>query len=184
MEFQLTEEQTLIRDSAISMVERDIQPILDAHPVDQSLPKPAIRQLHEITARQGLSAPRIPVSKGGGGMKMLDYGLIYEQLPAWFAVSVMAHEVTASRIFAEANTEQRERFMPDLFSGRKIAGTATSEPGAGSDPRGLTTRMDIDGDREIYCVSYKAVHCLYTCTTNEISFCLLLHRFNVSELAI
>ena len=149
VEFQLTEEQTLIRDSAISMVERDIQPILDAHPVDQSLPKSAMRQLHEITARQGLSAPRIPVSEGGGGMKMLDYGLIYEQLPAWFAVSVMAHEVTASRIFAEANTEQRERFMPDLFSGRKIAGTATSEPGAGSDPRGLTTRMDIDGDTAI-----------------------------------
>jgi alkylation response protein AidB-like acyl-CoA dehydrogenase len=149
VEFQLTEEQTLIRDSAISMVQRDIQPILAAHPVDQSLPKSAMRQLHEITARQGLSAPRIPVSEGGGGMKMLDYGLIYEQLPAWFAVSVMAHEVTASRIFAEANTEQRERFMPDLFSGRKIAGTATSEPGAGSDPRGLTTRMDIDGDTAI-----------------------------------
>lgn len=149
VEFQLTEEQTLIRDSAISMVERNIQPILDAHPVDQSLPKAAIRQLHEITARQGLSAPRIPVSEGGGGMKMLDYGLIFEQLPAWFAVSVMAHEVTASRIFAEANAEQRERFMPDLFSGRKIAGTATSEPGAGSDPRGLTTRMDIDGGTAI-----------------------------------
>jgi alkylation response protein AidB-like acyl-CoA dehydrogenase len=149
VEFQLTEEQTLIQDSAIQMVERDIQPILDAHPTDKSLPKAAMRQLYEITTRQGLAAPRIPASEGGGGMKMLDYGLIFEQLPAWFAVSVMAHEVTASRIYAESNPEQRERFMPDLFSGRKIAGTATSEPGAGSDPRGLTTRMDVDGDTAI-----------------------------------
>jgi alkylation response protein AidB-like acyl-CoA dehydrogenase len=149
VDFQLSEEQTLIRDSAIQMVERDIQPILDAHPADKSLPKSAMRDLFAITARQGLCAPRIPVDQGGGGLKMLDYGLIFEQLPAWFAVSVMAHEVTASRIFAESTPAQRERFMPDLFSGKKIAGTATSEPGAGSDPRGLTTRMEIDGDTAI-----------------------------------
>ena len=149
MDFQLSEEQNLIRDSAISMVERDIQPVLDAHPADQPLPKSALQGLFAVTARQGLSAPRLPVEYGGGGLKMLDYGLIFEQLPAWFAVSVMAHEVTVSRIFAESTPEQRERFLPDLLSGKKIAGTATSEPGAGSDPRGMTTRMDIDGDTAI-----------------------------------
>ncbi|MDP6345388.1 MAG: acyl-CoA dehydrogenase family protein [Alphaproteobacteria bacterium] len=149
MEFQLTEEQNLIRDSAISMVERDIQPILDAHPADQSLPKAAMRELFGVVARQGLTAPRVPTADGGGGMKMLDYGLIFECLPSWFAMSVMAHEVTAARILAESTPEQRRRFLPDLISGRKIAGTATSEPGAGSDPRGLTTRLEIDGDTAV-----------------------------------
>ncbi|MBV1876619.1 MAG: acyl-CoA/acyl-ACP dehydrogenase [Pseudomonadales bacterium] len=149
MEFQLTEEQRLIQASAIDMVRRDIQPVLDAYPADQSLPKAAMHELFKTVAEMGLMAPRIPISAGGSGLKMLDYGLIFEALPAWFAISVMAQEVTAARIFAESTPEQQARFMPGLFSGKTIAGTATSEPGAGSDPRGLTTKMEIHGDTAV-----------------------------------
>ena len=87
----------------------------------------------EEFAAQGLTAPRLTAAQGGSGMKMLDYELVYEQLPAWLAISVMAHEVTVARIYAEATPAQRRRILPQMIAGDLIGGTATSEPGAGSD---------------------------------------------------
>ncbi len=146
MEFRLTEEQVMVQDSARRMVERDIQPILDANDPDTSLPKKDLLKIYEFLAAQGLTAPRVPAEEGGGGLSMVNYGLMYEQLDPWLAISIMGQECTVSRIHAEATPEQRARWLPDLFAGKKICGTATSEPGAGSDPRGVTTRMTFDGD--------------------------------------
>jgi len=146
MEFRLNEEQTLIRESARRMAERDIQPILDANDPDKSLPKADLLKIYGALAPQGLMAPRLSIEEGGGGLSMVNYGLFYEQLPPWLAISVMGQECTVSRIHAESTPKQRQRFLPDLFAGRKICGTATSEPGAGSDPRGIATRMRIEGD--------------------------------------
>jgi len=146
MEFRLNEEQALIRESARRMVERDIQPILDGNDPDKSLPKADLLRIYAMLAPQGLMAPRLSAEEGGGGLSMVNYGLFYEQLPPWLAISVMGQECTVSRIHAESTPEQRRRFLPDLLSGKKICGTATSEPGAGSDPRGIATRMRIEGD--------------------------------------
>jgi alkylation response protein AidB-like acyl-CoA dehydrogenase len=146
MEFALSEEQSLIREAARRMVERDIRPVLDRNDPDASLPRDEIRKVYAVLAPQGLTAPRLSVEEGGGGLGMVNYGLMYEQLPPWLAVSVMGHECTVSRIHAESTPEQRARFLPDLLSGKRICGSATSEPGAGSDPRGISTRMRIEGD--------------------------------------
>ena len=149
MEFAFTEEQQLIQDSAKRMVEKDILPVLNAYPADKSLPRDAMAKIYPVLAAQGISAPRVPAEQGGSGMKMLDYALVYEQLPAWLSISIMGHDVTFARIHAEATPEQRERFLPAMLAGDKIGGTATSEPAAGSDPRGLSTRMAVEGDTAI-----------------------------------
>jgi len=146
MEFALSEEQSLIRETARRMVKRDIRPVLDRNDPDVSLPRDEIRKVYAVLAPQGLTAPRLSAEEGGGGLGMVNYGLMYEQLPPWLAVSVMGHECTVSRIHAESTPEQRARFLPDLLSGKRICGSATSEPGAGSDPRGIATRMRIEGD--------------------------------------
>lgn len=146
MEFALSEEQALIQETARRMVARDIRPVLDRNDPDKSLPKKELQQIYAQLAPQGLTAPRLSAADGGGGLGMVNYGLMYEQLPPWLAVSVMGHECTVSRIHAESTPEQRERFLPDLLAGKKICGSATSEPGAGSDPRGLSTRMRVEGD--------------------------------------
>ena len=149
MEFALTEEQTLIQESARRMVERDIQPILDANDPDISLPKADLLKIYATLNEQGLMAPRLSEADGGSGMPMVTYGLFYEALPPWVAISLMGHECTIARIHAEATPEQRERFLPALFEGKGICGTATTEPGAGSDPRGVSTRMRIEGDEVV-----------------------------------
>lgn len=146
MEFALSEEQALIQDAARKMVERDIRPVLDRNDPDAALPRDDLLAIYAVLAPQGLTAPRLAADEGGGELGMVNYGLMYEQLPPWLAVSVMGHECTVSRIHAESTPEQRDRFLPDLLAGRRICGSATSEPGAGSDPRGISTRMRIEGD--------------------------------------
>ena len=78
MQFTLSDEQTMVRDSAIRMVERDIQPVLDRNDADTPLPKEEMLRIYGVLASQGLTAPRLPESAGGSGMSMLNYGLMFE----------------------------------------------------------------------------------------------------------
>lgn len=146
MDFKLSEDQAMIQESARRMVERDIMPILNANDPNTSLPYDPMHKMMKILCAQGLGAPRVPADQGGTGMKMLEYGLMYEQLPAWVTIAVMGNEVTYTRIHTEANEEQRKRILPKILTGEHVAGSATTEPGSGSDPRGARTTMRYDGD--------------------------------------
>lgn len=146
MDFGLTEEQSILQQSARSMVEQEIRPVLAAHDPDRPLQKAAMLKIYGVLAREGLTAPRLSEEAGGSGMKMLDYGLVFEQLPTAIAISLLSHECTVARIYADSDAEQRKRFLPDLIAGRKICCTGTTEPDTGSDPRGVRTRaVESDG---------------------------------------
>ncbi len=146
MDFALTSEQEMMRDAARAMVEREIAPVLAAHDANRPLPKPAMLSIYAALARLGITAPRIPEADGGGGLRMLDYGLMFEQLPPVVSISLLAHECTIARIWSETTHENRVRFLPDLVAGRKICCTGTTEPDVGSDPRSVKTRVVADGD--------------------------------------
>jgi alkylation response protein AidB-like acyl-CoA dehydrogenase len=147
MEFERTEDQALLVDSARRIVETEIKPILDRNPQDRPLAKVEMLKIFAVFSREGLTAPRLPVEAGGSGMKMLDYGMVYEQLPPVVAISLLSHEVTITRIHAESTEEQRERFLPDAIAGRKICCTGSTEPDTGSDPRGIKTRVTERGGK-------------------------------------
>ncbi|MFT5175188.1 MAG: alkylation response protein AidB-like acyl-CoA dehydrogenase [Gammaproteobacteria bacterium] len=146
MNFDPSSEQTLIHDATQAMVGREIRPIMDAHDLDTPLPKEALLRIFAVLAKQGLTAPRVPADAGGGGLKMLDYGMMFELLPPEIAFALLGQEVTIARIYAESTAQQRERFLPDLIAGKKICCTGTTEPNMGSNPREVQTRVVEDGD--------------------------------------
>ena len=146
MKFELSSEQIMMRDATRRMSERDIRPILEANDPDRSLPRGAMVEIYALLASHGLMAPRVPEADGGGGLSMLDYGIMFEQLPPHIAMSLMGHEVTITRLHSESTPEQRERFLPDLFAGRKFCGTGTTEPDVGSNPREVKTRVREEGE--------------------------------------
>jgi alkylation response protein AidB-like acyl-CoA dehydrogenase len=137
VDFALTPEQAMMREAAQSMVAREIAPVLAANDANRPLPKPALLSIYAALAKLGITAPRIPEDDGGGGLKMLDYGLMFEQLPPVISISLLAHECTIARIWSETTAENRRRFLPDLIAGRKICCTGTTEPDVGSDPRSV-----------------------------------------------
>jgi alkylation response protein AidB-like acyl-CoA dehydrogenase len=146
MNFAPTESQEMMIDAAKRMVRDRIAPVLSRHPLDQPLPKTAMLEIYAALAELGITAPRLPVEVGGGGLPMLDYGLILEQLPAIVALSLISHEGTVARIYSGCPPEISQRYLPDLIAGRKIACTANSEVNAGSDSNAVKTRIRVEGD--------------------------------------
>ena len=112
MDFDLSTEQKLIQDSARSMMERDVQPILDKHDPNKSLPKASMLEIFGHLKNMGLMAPRLSEKDGGSGMSMLNYGLIYEQLPPFLAIAVMGHECTIARILRKQRKSRKRCSCP------------------------------------------------------------------------
>lgn len=146
MNFAFTEDQQMMVSAAKRMTQDRIEPVLRRHAVDKPLPKSAMLEVFAAFAELGITAPRLPVEAGGGGLRMLDYGLIVEQLPPVVALSLISHEGTISRIHHGCPPDIRERYLPELISGRKIACTANTEADAGSDSGAVKTKLSIEGD--------------------------------------
>lgn len=149
MDFALTDDQSMMVDAARRVNEKFVQPLLAAHDRFKGLPKQAVLSVFEKAASLGLTAARIPEEGGGAGLKLLDYGLMVEQLPPSIMLMVQPHEATSTRIYFGGSAEQRERFLPDLIAGRKVAATGSTEPDHGSDPRGIKTTAIPDGDQHV-----------------------------------
>ncbi len=146
MDFNLSSEQVLMRDASRRMVARVIAPELARHDADQPLPKAVLLTIFKAIAALGLTAARLPVDAGGSGLSMLDYGLMFEAIPPAIGLSLVSQEACIARLYAECNAEQRQRFLPPLIAGSALGCTGSTEPDAGSDPRGIRTRVTQDGD--------------------------------------
>jgi alkylation response protein AidB-like acyl-CoA dehydrogenase len=146
MDFDLSDDQRMMVDATRRMVESDIRPILDAHHPDRPLPKEAAVRILKHCATLGITAARVPAEGGGAGMKLLDYGLVTEQLPIVAASILQPQETTVTRLYHGTTPEQRKRLLPPLIAGEKVTCTATTEPDVGSDPRGVRTRVAEQGD--------------------------------------
>ncbi len=149
MDFELAEDQRLIQESTRRMVADFINPILKSKDRRVSLPKNEMLKILQRFAEEGLTTPRLPVDVGGSNMRMLDYGLVIEQLPSMIGHALMAQEVTITRLRAGGNEDQWREMVPDLIAGKRICCTASSEPGTGSNPRQIITRMRVDGDHVV-----------------------------------
>lgn len=147
MDFELTEDQTMLAEMAARMSRETLQPILDQEPVDKPLSKPAMQEIFGHLSDFGVTAARLSEADGGSGLPLLDYGLIMEQLPPAIALALLSHDGSTVRFNAGASDALRSEYREAFTSGRKIVCTANSEPGAGSDSNAISTRLEIEGDR-------------------------------------
>jgi butyryl-CoA dehydrogenase len=149
MNFELSPEQTMIRDTARDLAAREIAP--QAAEIDRTheFPRKIFSRLGEL----GLLGIMVPEKWGGAGMDALSYAVALEEIARACASTAVAMSVQASLVAApilkEGNDEQRARWLPDLAAGRKIGCFALSEPEAGSDAKAQRTRAVRDGGRWI-----------------------------------
>jgi len=149
VDFELSDTERMLAETARRVVARDVAPVLAAHPPDRALPKPVMLDLYRAVAGLGYAGARIPESEGGSGLTHVMLGLLNEILPPVLGFSLLGHESTAKRIQMSGTPEQKARFLSDLIAGKRLAGTATSEPNVGSDPRGIETTATADGDHYV-----------------------------------
>jgi acyl-CoA dehydrogenase family member 9 len=105
-----------------------------------------VRELGE----RGLCGLYVPEEYGGQGLSQTGYARVFEtftQIDATLSIVMGVHQSIGFKGIAMfGTTEQKERFLPDLASGRKLAGFALTEPNAGSDAYNIESRAVRESD--------------------------------------
>jgi len=149
MDFDFTDEQRMLKDSARKLMEREIVPFLAGFPENQPLPLEEIKNLLKKLIPLGYLGSTIPEEWGGAGLDYLTYGLLLEEAePSIFGL-VMLQAGTARSVYLLGNEDQRRAFIPHLVSGEKVGCSAITEPNVGSDTANIQTRAVLDGDQYI-----------------------------------
>ena len=143
---QLSDEERLIRDTARGYARDRLLPrIVEAFAQEHT--DPAIfREMGEL----GLLGPTIPEEYGGVGTGYVAYGLVAREVEAidsgYRSMMSVQSSLVMYPIHAYGSEEQRRRYLPRLASGEWIGCFGLTEPDAGSDPGGMTTRAKkVDG---------------------------------------
>jgi alkylation response protein AidB-like acyl-CoA dehydrogenase len=146
MDFELTDEQELIRSSAREFAQRELAP----HTRDWDRAEEIDRSLVPKLAEAGYLGAGWDEEYGGSGLDTVSYALVVEELGkidssvrGIVSVNVGLVGKTIARFGSE---EQKREWLPRLASGEGLGCYALTEPGCGSDAAALTTRAERDGD--------------------------------------
>ncbi|MDP1824811.1 MAG: acyl-CoA dehydrogenase family protein [Archangium sp.] len=147
MNFDLSETQTLIRDTARKFAREVVAPRARQLDREEIFPVDAYRQMGEL----GLLGVNVPSEYGGAEAGVVSYSLAVIEIAAACASTSVGMCVTnmCAELICQFGTEdQKKRFVTKLVSGEAVAGAfALSEPHAGSDPGAGTTNAVKKGDR-------------------------------------
>ena len=145
MEFALSEEQRQLRDEVRRFAENEIAPVASEHDREESYPY----EVMEKAAEMGLTGPHIPVEYGGVGYDSFETAIITEELFAvdpGIGLCITSAAFGGEAIMGFGTDEQKEEYLTPITEGETVMGAAISEPQAGSDVTGITTRAEKDGD--------------------------------------
>ncbi|MBN8990451.1 MAG: acyl-CoA dehydrogenase family protein [Rhizobiales bacterium] len=143
----LGEEHELLRTQIRRFVDEEIKPHALAWEQDGMVPRQVLQRMGEL----GFLGIRYPTEYGGSDLNTLATVVLAEELGrstfSGVAITVLVHTDMASvHLFNGGSPILKDRFMPDVVAGRKIVAVGVTEPGAGSDVKGIRTTARRDGD--------------------------------------
>ena len=140
MDFSISKKEILFRQMLREFTEKEVAPI--AAEVDELERFP--RETVEKMAKLGIMGIPIPIEYGGSGADNSLYAIAVEELSracATTGVIVSAHtSLCASPIYEFGTFEQREKYLPNLASGKHLGAFGLTEPNAGTDRK--STRLN------------------------------------------
>ncbi|WP_102026400.1 acyl-CoA dehydrogenase [Salirhabdus sp. Marseille-P4669] len=149
MNFQLTEEQEMLRAMVRSFAKKEVEPTAAERDEEERFD----REIFDKMAELGLTGIPWPEEYGGIGADFVSYCIAVEELSrvcASTGVTLSAHISLASwPIYKFGTEEQKQKFLKPLAQGEKLGAYALSEPGAGSDVASMRTTAKEDGDHYI-----------------------------------
>ncbi len=146
MDFNLTEEQRMIVDTTRAFVEAELYPHEAEVERTGVLRRDLYEQLKAKAIEAGLYAANMPEEVGGAGLDTLTWVLYEKELGRTNYALHWNCVARPSNILMACNDEQRERYTLPCVRGEKIDCMAMTEPGAGSDLRGMKATAVRDGD--------------------------------------
>ncbi len=146
MDFELTEEQQLIRQTARDFAKRDVAPKAAEIDENHRYPEELVAQMGDL----GFMGVAVPEEYGGAGMDNFSYVLAMEEISAACAstgvIMSVNNSLVCDPIMKFGNEAQKEEYLVPLASGEKLGCFALSEPDAGSDAAAQKTIARRDGD--------------------------------------
>lgn len=146
MNFELNDKQKLVRSSVRKFAEDILAPVAPIIDRDAEFSRDTAKELSKINA-WGI---QLPEKYGGADLDSISYAVTIEEISricASTGLTVTVHNsVGIYPIYKWGNEEQKERFLPDLASGKKITGFTWTEPNAGSDAGGIECLAVEDGN--------------------------------------
>lgn len=146
LSFDLSPDQLMIRDSVKEFVERKVAPTVMQRDQSKEFPADIVKELGEM----GMMGIYHNEKYGGGGFDVVSFCLAIEEIARWdasLALTVASHtSLGTGHIAIAGNEAQKEKYMPDLTSGRKLAAWCLTEPGSGSDSSGMKTMAKKEGN--------------------------------------
>ena len=146
MKFELNEKQKLIRRSIRKFSEKVLAPVAPIIDKELRFSWDTAKELSKINA-WGI---QLPEKYGGAALDSISYAITIEEISrvcASTGLNLTVHNsVGAYPIYKWGTKDQKEKFLPDLATGDKIAGFTWTEPNAGSDAAGIETMAIEEGD--------------------------------------
>jgi alkylation response protein AidB-like acyl-CoA dehydrogenase len=144
MEFGLSEEQTLLRESVIKFAQGELNERLQERDREQAF----ARELWRKCAGIGLQGLPVPEGYGGSGADALSSAIALEAFgygcrDSGLVFSLCAHLLACVvPVWRHGTEEQKRRYLPGLCDGRLVGSHAITEPGSGSDTFSMRTRAE------------------------------------------
>jgi short/branched chain acyl-CoA dehydrogenase len=149
MNYDLTEEQNLIRETVRDFAEREIKPV--AKELDEKA-----EFSHDLTRKMGelgLFGMYLPEKYGGQGLDYLSYIIAVEEIAridSSQAATLAAHNsLGIGPLYYYGTEEQKMKYLPPLCTGEALWGFGLTEPDAGSDSRGTKTKAYLENGQWI-----------------------------------
>jgi len=141
--FELTEEQQLLRDTVRDFAQSRVAPVAAELDRDERFPYELVAEMAEL----GLMGMPIAEEYGGAGADTVSYAIAVEELTrvdSSVAITVAAHTSLGTMpIYLFGSEEQKREWMPKLASGQALAAFGLTEPNAGSDAAATRTTAEL-----------------------------------------
>lgn len=146
MNFELSEEQEMVRETAKSFAQEVLAKNVDERDEEERFPEEEIKQMGEL----GFMGIMVPEEYDGAGMDPVSYVVMLEEIAkvdASSAVIVSVNNSLVCEVFLKyGSEEQKEKYLKPLAGGRQLGAFSLSEAGAGSDPGSLICSAKKVGD--------------------------------------
>ncbi len=146
MNFELTSEEKLVRDTAREFAQKELMPIAADIDRNHKIPDEIIKQLAQL----GFFGVYIPEEYGGAGLSFTSYIIVVEEISkacASTGVLISAHtSLACNPILVFGSEEQKKKYLTPLARGEKIGCVLLTEPEAGSDVANISTTVEEKDD--------------------------------------
>ncbi len=149
LDYLLTEEQQAIRELSRTIADEQVRPVAAEYDVTGEFPWPVLKKMAEVD----LFGILIPEEYGGfGGTMTMNMVLVTEEISkacGGIALSFAGTALGVLPIMIVGSEEQKQRYLPDVASGKRLCAFAITESQAGSDAGGIRTTAILDGDHYV-----------------------------------